>query len=78
MSEQIYTQRHNKICQVIHWDICKSLNIPIPENSWKYEPKAITENKEVIITYDQMIPSSVNMENKVLQLDKVLRYKKEK
>ena len=45
MSEQLYTQRHNKVCGVIHWHICRNFNIPVPENSWKHEAKAITENK---------------------------------
>ena len=24
MSEQLYTKRHNKVCRVIHWHICKN------------------------------------------------------
>ena len=78
MSEQLYTQSHNKVCRVIHWLIGKSLNVPVPENWWKHEPKAITENKEVMRTYDLMIASSVNIENKALWPDIALRYKKEK
>ena len=77
MSEQLYTQRHNKVCRVIHWHICRTFNIPVPENSWKHEPKEITENKEVMLTYNLMIPLSVNIENKALRPDIVLRYKKE-
>ena len=37
----------------------------------------INENKEVMLTYDQLIPSRVNIENKALWPDIVLRYKKE-
>ena len=76
MSEQLYTQRHNNVCRVIRWHICKNFNIPVPENSWKHEPKAITENKEVPLTYDLMIPSSVHIENEALQPDIVLRHKR--
>ena len=43
---------------------------------WEHEPKATTENIEVPLTYDLMIPSSGNTENKALQLDIILRYKK--
>ena len=75
MSEQLYT-RHNKVCEVIHWYICKNFDIPVPENSWEHERKAITENMEVPLTYDLMIPSSMNIENKALQPDIILGYKK--
>ena len=43
----------------------KKLNIPVSENSWKPEPKAIIEN-------------SVNIENKALRPGIVFGYKKEK
>ena len=33
LSEQLYTQQHNKVCKVIYWHICKNFNIPVPENS---------------------------------------------
>ena len=72
MSEQLYTQRHNKVCKVIHWHICKNFDIPVPENLWENEPKAITENMEVPLTYDLMIPSSVNIENKALRPEIIL------
>ena len=62
----LHTQRNNRVCRVIHWHICKHLNIPVPENSWKHESKVITENKEVMFTYDLMIPTIINKENKAL------------
>ena len=49
----------------------RNFNIPVPQNSWKHKPKAIIENKDIMLTYDLMIPSSVN---KALQPDMVLRY----
>ena len=42
----------------------------------EHEPKASTENMEVPLTYDLMILSSVNIENKALRPDIILRYKK--
>ena len=78
MSEQLYTQRHNTVCRVILRHICRNFNIPVQQNSWKHEPKALIENKDMMLTYDLMIPSSMNIENKTLQPDIVLRYKKEK
>ena len=66
ISEQLYTQRHNKVCGVIHRHMSRNFNIPVPQNSWKHEPKSIIENKDIILTYDLMIPSSMNTENKAL------------
>ena len=47
MSEQLYTQRHNRVYNVIRWHICKNFDIPVPENLWEHEPTVITENMEV-------------------------------
>ena len=66
MSEQLDIRSNNKVWRVIHWHVCKKFNIPVPQNSWKHEPKSITENKEVTLTYDMMILSCVNVENKAL------------
>ena len=66
LSEQRDTQRHNKACKVIQWHINKNFNIPVPENSWKHEPRAIIENKAVMFTYNLMIPSSMNIKKQSL------------
>ena len=68
MSEQLDTQRHNKVCQIIRY-ICKNLNIPVPESPRKHELNAIIENKDVMLMYESMIPSSVNMENRAMYPD---------
>ena len=69
ISEQLYTQRHNIVYNVIRWHICKNYDIPVQENLWENEPKAITENIKVPLTFDLMIPSGVNIENKALRPD---------
>ena len=76
MSEQLHTQWHNKVCKVIRWHICKNVDIPVSENLWENEAKAITENIEVPLTYDLIIPSGVNIENKALRQHIILRYEK--
>ena len=78
MSDQLYTQRHNGVCGVMHRNICKNFNIPAPQNSWKRKAKAIIENKNIMLAYNLMIPFSVNITNKALQPNKVVRYKKQK
>ena len=51
MSEQLCTQRHDRVYKVICCHICKIFDIPVPENLWEHEPKAITENMEVPTTH---------------------------
>ena len=43
---------------------------------WQHEPKANTENMEVPLTEDLMIPSSMNIKNKALRPDIILKYNK--
>ena len=76
MSEQLYTQRHNRVYNVIRWHICKNFEIPVPGNLWENESKAIIENIEVPFIYYLMIPLGVNIENKMLRPDIKLRCKK--
>ena len=45
---------------------------------WENEAKAITENIEVPLMYDLMIPSGVNIENKALRPDIIVGYKKKR
>ena len=78
MSEQLYTERHDSICRIIHWHICKHFNILVPEQSWKHKPDQILDNEYIMLTYDKMIPSSVDIANKALRPDIVLKHKKEK
>ena len=61
-----------------NWDIKVFADVPVPENSWEHKPKSLTENMEVLLMYDLMIPSSVNIENKVLRPEIILRYKKKR
>ena len=77
MSEQLYTERHDSICRVIHWHIHKHFNIPVPEQSWKHKPEPILENEQIMLTCEKMIPSSVDIANKALRPDIVLKHKQE-
>jgi len=62
---------HWQIC--IHWHICKHFNILVPEQSWKHKPSPILENEHKTLTHDKMIPSSVDITNKALLPDIVLK-----
>ena len=78
MLEKLYVERNDSICRIIHWNICKHFNIPVPEQIWKHKPNPILENEHKMLTHDKMIPSSVDIANKALRLVIVLKHKKEK
>ena len=46
MSEQLYTQLHNTVYNVIHWHICKNFDVPVSEKLREHELKVITEYME--------------------------------
>ena len=77
MSEQLYTVRHDSVCRVIYWHLCKHFNIPVPEQSWKHKPELILKNEQIMLMYDNMIPSSVDIANKASRPNMVLKHKKE-
>ena len=67
MSEQLYTQRNNSVYNVICRHICKNFDVQFQiicgNMNQKYSLKIW---KYLLLTYDLMIPSSVNMGNKAL------------
>ena len=48
-----YTERHNKICQYLHWCILQDFHIPVNTDWWKHKPKpAVLISNKVSVTYD--------------------------
>eukprot|EP00957_Ditylum_brightwellii_P027875 2106239-Ditylum_brightwellii.AAC.1 len=48
-----YTERHNKICQYLHWCILQDFHIPINPNWQKHKPKPVVLiSNQVSVMYD--------------------------
>eukprot|EP00957_Ditylum_brightwellii_P141594 10786672-Ditylum_brightwellii.AAC.1 len=48
-----YRERHNKICQYLHWCILQDYNIAVNHNWWKHTPKPATLiSNQLLVTYD--------------------------
>ena len=57
-----YTDRHNRICKLIHFRLCQKYNISIEANNhWVHTPAAIEENNEVLLLYDYRIPTDLHI-----------------
>lgn len=72
LAEGRYTVRHNRVCRVIHWKLCKEFGFPVVNESWKHEPPPIIENTNAKITYDHHIPVARPILNSALRPDIVL------
>ena len=39
--------RHDKVAQVIHWQLCREHNLEQNEKWYDHKPKAVVENKHI-------------------------------
>jgi hypothetical protein len=78
MSEGRYTRRHNRICRLLHWRLCKEYGFGVCERSWQHEPMGFMDNGGVVLTYDRIIPTSRHIENGAVKPDIVLIDKTQK
>ena len=72
MADGWYTRRHNKICQYLHWNICKDYNINVTDKSWEHQPEGIAGNNNVLIYYDTNIPTSRFIQGAAIRPDIVI------
>ena len=47
-----YLERHNKVGKYIHWQICKSKDIPVSDNWYEHIPDPVMENEQTSILWD--------------------------
>ena len=76
LNESRYTIRHNRVCRVLHWRLCKHFGFNVIKDSWKHEPPSILDNCNARITYDMTIPVSRHILNGALRPDIVVIDKK--
>src|SRR5678815_2219523 len=57
-----YTERHNNICRLIHYRLCRKFEIEVNTvNHWEHNPNNIEENNRVLILYDYNIPTDAQV-----------------
>ena len=52
LAQKEYKRRHDKVCQNIHWALCKKYNIPCTDNWYQHTPEKVVENEEVKLLWD--------------------------
>ena len=56
LAKHEYSERHNRVCSYLHWQICKALDVPDLRREWyKHTPKPVTTVGYNSILYDQQI-----------------------
>ncbi|KAI5731368.1 hypothetical protein M8J77_008920 [Diaphorina citri] len=55
LAKHEYTNRHNRVCIYVHYQICKHFKFPVSEKWYQHNPDPVTSNDDVVVLYDQSI-----------------------
>ena len=55
--------RHNKVAQVIHWDLCRKYKLPVKEKWYEHRAENVSENDNVKILWDVKIQTDKIVEH---------------
>ena len=68
--------RHDTICQIIHWHLCKDNSLDDSERWYEHRPDAVTENESVQLLWDMQIQTDKVLEHSrpdIVLMDKAKR-----
>ena len=57
-----YTDRHNQVTSIIHWDICRHLGVPVKSRWYRHHPDMLVETDDITMTWDTAIPTARNID----------------
>ena len=55
LAQREYRKRHDKVALQVHWKICRKCGIECTDKWYNHKPLAVTENREVRITWDMTV-----------------------
>ena len=55
LSKREYFERHNSVCQYVHFEIMKHYNFPCATNWYAHSPSEVVMTNDVEIAYDQVM-----------------------
>ena len=50
-----YTDRHNQVASIIHWDICRRFGVPLESRWYRHHPDKHVETDEITMMWDTII-----------------------
>ena len=51
-----YTDRHNQVTSIIHWDVCRHFGVPVEIRWYRYHPDRLVETDDITMMWDTTIP----------------------
>ena len=53
-----YTDRHNQVASIIHWDVCRHFGVPVESRWYRHHPDKLVETDDVTMMWDTTIPTA--------------------
>ena len=69
-----YTDRHNQVAPIIHWDVCRHFEVPVESRWYRHHPERLVETDDITMMCDTTIPTAKKI--KANRPDICLRNKK--
>ena len=63
MAPTDYTDRHNQVASIIHWNICRHLQVPVESRWYRHQPDRLVnkETEGIMAMWDTAIPTARKM-----------------
>lgn len=53
-----YTERHNQVASIIHWDVCRHFGVPVADRWYRHQPDKLVETDDIIMMWNTTIPTA--------------------
>ena len=53
-----YTDRHNQVASIIHWDVCRHFGVPVESRWYRHHPDRLVETDDITMMWDTIIPTA--------------------
>ena len=58
MAPTDYTDRHNQVAFIIHWNICRLFQVPVERRWYWHQPDRLVETDVIVVKWDTTIPTA--------------------
>ena len=58
MAPTDYTDRHNQVASIIHWNICRHFQVQVERRWYRHLPDMLVETDDIVVMWDTTIPTA--------------------
>ena len=58
MAPTDYTDRHNQVASIIHWNICRHFQVPVERRWYRHQPDRLVETDDIVVMWHTTIPTA--------------------